>query len=108
MIERLANSFLLHHANVRRHNDEKNGTNSHVIMTPEDDFDIRESFHVMDEERTGEIDSERFHTLCLGLGYELEREDLETLLVRRQQRLDGGITVDTVLEILSNVRVLCA
>ena len=74
-----------------------------VIMSPEDEFDIRESFHVMDEERTGEIDMNQFETLCLGLGYDVERKDLETLILRQIQRLDGGITVDVVLNILCKV-----
>ena len=74
-------------------------------MSPEDEFDIRESFHVMDEERTGEIDMDAFHTLCLGLGYDVQQEELERLLLQQKQRLDGGISVDVVLEILGKVRV---
>lgn len=75
-------------------------------MSPEDEYDIRESFHVMDDERTEEINAKQFHLLCLGLGYDVEREELDALIVqqRRNKRHDGGITVDVVLEILNKVR----
>lgn len=72
-------------------------------MSPEEEHDIRESFHAMDEEKTGEIDTQRFHTLCLGLGHDVELEELERLMLAR--RNNGIITVEDALEILSKVRL---
>lgn len=72
-------------------------------MTPEEEHDIRESFHVMDEEKTGEIDVDQFHTLCLGLGHDLDRPVLQALIPRPQS---NKITIELALEILEKVRIL--
>jgi Ca2+-binding EF-hand superfamily protein len=80
-----------------------------IMMGPEDEYDIRDSFHVMDEQKTGEISVDEFHTLCLGLGYNLEREELDSSI--RQQTLStlnqhNCINVDIALVILSKVRLI--
>jgi Ca2+-binding EF-hand superfamily protein len=76
-----------------------------VMMSPEDEYDIKESFHVIDEEKTGEINIDQLETLCLGLGYNVEREELERS-IQQTSTLNDSITVDIVLVLLSKVRVL--
>ena len=73
-------------------------------MGPEDEYDIKESFHVMDEEKTGEINVDQLETLCLGLGYNVEREELERSIQQTFTHKDS-ITVDIVLAIMSQVRM---
>jgi hypothetical protein len=73
-------------------------------MSPENEHDIIESFHAMDVSRTGEITPQDFHMLCLGLGIDVERPDLDALILQ-QKRIDSGITVDVVLEIVSKVNL---
>jgi Ca2+-binding EF-hand superfamily protein len=84
-------------------------------MSPEDEYDIRDSFHVMDEQKTGEISANEFYTLSLGLGYNLEREELDGSIRQYHQHIHTHtftlqpqhcITVDAALVILSKVRLL--
>lgn len=77
-------------------------------MSPEDEYDIKESFHVMDEDKTGEISLETFYTLCLGLGYDVQRDQLEQKarsIRHHELHNNNRITIDMVLEILSKVRI---
>lgn len=76
-----------------------------VMMSPEDEYDIKESFHVIDEEKTGEINIDQLETLCLGLGYNVQREELERS-IQQTSTLNDRITVDIALVLLSKVRVL--
>ena len=70
-------------------------------MTKLDEFDIRESFDAMDEEKLGEISIGTFHTMYLGLGYsKATLSDLQELVLAVQGH-KSFVTIETVLTILS-------
>lgn len=67
-----------------------------------DEFDIRESFDAMDEDKLGEISMATFYTMYLGLGYsKASLEDLQRRVLDVQGH-DGCVTIETVLKVLSN------
>jgi hypothetical protein len=67
------------------------------------EFDIRESFDAMDDEKLGRLSIDQVYTLYLGLGYpKLTVLELRNK-VRAIQSEDEAVTVDTVLQILSKV-----
>jgi hypothetical protein len=67
-----------------------------------DEFDIRESFDALDDEKLGRLCLDRFYVLYLGLGYpKLTKDELEQQV--RSRQTDACVTIDTVLKILSQV-----
>lgn len=70
-------------------------------MNKLDEFDIRESFDAMDDEKLGEISIGAFHTMCLGLGYsKASLGDLKDLILNVQGH-ESFVTIETALTILS-------
>ncbi len=68
--------------------------------------DVVESFHAMDQEKTGEITAQQCYTLCLGMGMNVRRADLNALILQCNDDDDKGnhnITVDVVLKLLEMV-----
>ena len=66
--------------------------------------DVVESFHAMDQEKTGEITAQQCYTLCLGMGIHVRRADLNALILQcNDDRKGNHITVDVVLKLLEMV-----
>jgi hypothetical protein len=68
-----------------------------------DEFDIRDSFDAMDEEKLGRISTETFYTIYLGLGYPNIDFPNFTSQVSTAQGDDKHITLDTAIEFLRKV-----
>jgi hypothetical protein len=68
-----------------------------------DEFDIRESFEALDDEKFGRLTMDQFYTLYLGLGYpQLTKPDLRGKVHAIQR--EESVTIEIVLQILSKVR----
>jgi hypothetical protein len=70
-----------------------------------DEFDIRESFEALDDEKFGRLTMDQFYTLYLGLGYpQLTKPDLRGKVHAIQS--EESVTIEVVLYILSQVRTV--
>mgnify|MGYP000556342408 CR=1 FL=1 len=70
-----------------------------------DEFDIRESFEALDDEKLGRLTMDQFYTLYLGLGYpQLTKPDLRGKVSAIQS--EESVTIEVVLYILSQVRIV--
>lgn len=64
---------------------------------------VIESFHVMDQEKMGEITAQQCYTLVLGLGIDVPRADLNALLLQYNDQNLNHITLHVVLKLLKQV-----
>lgn len=67
-----------------------------------DEFDIRESFDALDDEKLGRLSIDCFYTLYLGLGYPKQSKEALKEQVNARQT-DEYLTIDTALKILAQV-----
>ena len=68
-----------------------------------DEYDVRESFDAMDDEKLGCLTLDQFYTLYLGLGY--PRATIEEVKAKiRAVQSDETITINTALQVLAKVR----
>lgn len=67
-----------------------------------DEYDIRESFDSLDDDKTGRLSMSQFYTLYLGLGYPKMTQPELTNIVAKLQK-DETVTIGTVLKVLSKV-----
>jgi hypothetical protein len=80
-------------------------------MTRLEEFDIRESFDALDDEKLGLLSMDQFYTLYLGLGYEpkVTVEEMNARLQRVRQDEDEEeeeeekVTVEAAIKVLSKV-----
>jgi Ca2+-binding EF-hand superfamily protein len=72
-------------------------------MNPDNAVDIIESFHVMDQEKMGEITAQQCYTLVLGLGMDVPRADLNALILQYNDQNLNHITLHVVLKLLKQV-----
>ncbi len=69
-----------------------------------DEFDIRDSFDAMDEDKLGRISLQTFYTMYLGLGYpQTTMDDLQRQIVAIQgdDSTGSSVSLETVLVLLS-------
>ena len=81
-----------------------------AMMDAADEYDIRESFAALDDDKLGFLELDAFYVLYLGLGYPYM--DKSEFVLELEQHLvppdsPRHVTVDQVLEFLSNVRMTC-
>jgi hypothetical protein len=73
-------------------------------MDPMSEFDIRDSFDAMDQEKMGRISMDAFNIVYLGLGYPRSGyEDLREQVLKIQGSIVDGISFKTVKTVLSKV-----
>lgn len=68
-----------------------------------DEFDIRDSFDAMDEEKLGRISTETFYILYLGMGYPKVSWESFVREVSTIQGNDKMITPETAIQFLRKV-----
>ena len=69
-----------------------------------DEYDIRESFDSLDNEKLGYLSLDQFYVLYLGLGYpQLTKDELKRQVgvIQSDQQ---NVTVETVIKVLKKVR----
>jgi Ca2+-binding EF-hand superfamily protein len=68
------------------------------------EFDIRDSFDAMDQERRGRISMDAFKVVYMGLGFPRSgNEDLAKQVMKIQGSIDDGLSFTTVMAMLSKV-----